>query len=327
MERSLSRIILFGTGSAALDFLSVAPASLEIAGLMDNDASKHGTVIAGYEVFAPSGLADLNIDYVVIAARAVDAIAAGLISTGVPEDKIVAFYPSYSKTLHDAANRDIRILREKLGVSLPPIGLATMYLDPETSDEKVDGPQRDFVRDQAFRLAARQVINLDVEGAIAELGVYQGDQAKLLNTLFPDRALYLFDTFSGFSEKDLGSESGKSFSSASVGDFANTSVALVMSKMPHPDLIKIFPGYFPETATGIEERFSFVSLDVDLYEPTLAGLEWFYERLNPGGYIFVHDYNNQRYLGVRSAVDQFVRSSRACCVPLPDFAGSVVIAK
>ena len=323
----MSRIVVFGTGSAALDFLSMAPDALEIVGLADNDASRHGTIVSGHEVVAPARLKDLDLDYVVIAARAIDAIANGLTDVGIPPERIVAFYPSYGKALHEVANRDIRILRDKLGLKLPPMGLATMYLDPEPSDESVDEPPRDFVRNQAFRLAARQVANLSVAGAIGELGVYQGDQAKLLNTLFPDRSLYLFDTFSGFSEKDLGSEAGKSFSSAAVGDFANTSIDLVMSKMPHPDRIKIFQGYFPDTAVGIEERFAFVSLDVDLYEPTLAGLEWFYERLNPGGYIFVHDYNNKRYMGVRSAVDRFVRSTHACCVPLPDFAGSVVIAK
>ncbi|MEG3087164.1 hypothetical protein [Sphingomonas sp. PB4P5] len=53
----------------------------------------------------------------------------------------------------------------------------------------------------------------------------------------------------------------------------------------------------------------------------------FYERLSRGGYIFVHDYNNRRYMGVRSAVDQFLKTSGAACVPLPDFAGSVIIAK
>ena len=35
-------------------------------------------------------------------------------------------------------------------------------------------------------------------------------------------------------------------------------------------------GYFPETTIGIEEIFSFVSIDVDLYEPMYAGLQFFY---------------------------------------------------
>ena len=281
----------------------------------------------GYDVIAPDRLHTLTFDYVVIAARAVDPIAENLARHGIPAEKIVAFYPSYSQKLHDLANRDVQILTEQLGLSLPPVGLATMYLDLADSPETVNEPQRDFVRNQAFRLAARLVTDRDVQGAVAELGVYQGDQAKLLNTLFPDRLLYLFDTFSGFSAKNLSAESGQGFSVAAVGDFANTSIELVVNKMPHPDQLKLFPGFFPDTTEGIEEAFAFVSLDVDLYEPTLAGLDWFFPRLNPGGYIFVHDYNNRRYLGVRNAVDHFLEHNKAGCVPLPDFAGSVIITK
>ncbi len=49
--------------------------------------------------------------------------------------------------------------------------------------------------------------------------------------------------------------------------------------------------------------------------------------LSKGGFIFVHDYNNRRYMGVRDAVDAFLRNSGAVAMPLPDFAGSIVIAK
>ncbi|MBA3056231.1 MAG: hypothetical protein FP826_15205 [Sphingomonadales bacterium] len=122
--------------------------------------------------------------------------------------------------------------------------------------------------------------SFNVEGAVAELGVYQGDQARLLNALFPDRSLNLFDTFSGFSDRDLGAEQQNNLSSAIVGDFVDASVELVMNKPPHPAMAKVFPGYFPETAAGIDEQFAFVSLDVDLFEPTRAGLHWFYERLS-----------------------------------------------
>lgn len=322
------KIVVFGTGSAAKDFFSIVPSHVEIVGLADNNKATHGSRIEGYEVFDPKSLPTLAIDYVVITARAIDEIRAGLEAMGIAGEKIVAYYPSYSKKMHELANRDISILNEKLGLGLAPLGLATMYLDrADDCGEALEQSPADFVRNKAFRLAARQIRNCNVAGAVAELGVYQGDQARLLNALFPDRSLYLFDTFSGFSDRDLGAEQQNNLSSAIVGDFVDTSVELVMSKLPNPAMAKVFPGYFPETAAGIDERFAFVSLDVDLFEPTRAGLHWFYERLSPGGYIFVHDYNNVRYLGVRKAVDGFVQESRACCVPLPDFAGSVIICK
>lgn len=321
------RVIIFGTGSAAKDFLSMVSVTTQIIAMSDNDNEKHGTSFEGVEIVPPHAIHSLDFDYVVITARSVDPIRSALIGHGVAAEKIVAYYPSYSGELHALANRDIAILNDHLGLNLAPVGLATMYLEPTIDVERADDGPVDFVRNKAFHLAARQIADRGIQGAVAELGVYKGDQARLINRLFPDRPLYLFDTFSGFSDKDLGSEGNHNFSSAVVGDFVDTSVDLVLGKLPHPDQAKIFAGFFPETAEGIEERFAFVSLDVDLYDPTRAGLDWFYDRLNPGGYIFVHDYNNRRYLGVRNAVDAFIQSTGACFVPLPDFAGSVIIAK
>ncbi|MFB0872537.1 MULTISPECIES: TylF/MycF/NovP-related O-methyltransferase [unclassified Sphingobium] len=320
-------IIVFGSGSAAKDFLSMVPKETTVLALSDNDASKHDMLVDGFRVIDPASLSNIEFDYIVITARAVDPIRAGLIEKGVAPEKIVAYYPSYSQQLHEQANHDIRILNDALGIGLPPLGLATMYLDKTQPEEQVDDGPGDQVRNIAFHLAARQIRDRGVPGAVAELGVYKGDQARLINRLFADRPLYLFDTFSGFSDRDLGAESEGNFSSAIVGDFVDTSIELVESKLPYRDQARFFPGFFPETAEGIEETFAFVSLDVDLYDPTRAGLDWFYERLSPGGYIFVHDYNNRRYMGVRKAVDEFVQASGACFVPLPDFAGSVVIAK
>jgi O-methyltransferase len=82
---------------------------------------------------------------------------------------------------------------------------------------------------------------------------------------------------------------------------------------------------FPDSLGGFEDRFAFVSLDVDLYEPTLAGLRYFYPRLSLGGFIFIHDYNNRRYMGVRQAVADFLGESHAPALPLPDFAGTLVV--
>ena len=49
--------------------------------------------------------------------------------------------------------------------------------------------------------------------------------------------------------------------------------------------------------------FSFVHLDVDLYQSTKDGLAWFYPRLNRGGILISHDYSNAD--GVRKAFDEF----------------------
>jgi O-methyltransferase len=323
------KIAVFGIGSAAKDFLSIVPDGVEIVGLFDNDVAKHGCEAEGCLILPPDRIADCGAEYVVIAARDVDGIRQQLIDQKVAPDRIVAFYPSYSVALSAEVNRDIALLN-KLGIPIAPIGLATMYLDRDAPAERVvsgEGEAADFVRNKAFALAARQIEDRGVRGAVAELGVYRGYQAQLINRLFPDRTLYLFDTFTGFAAQDLGAERDNGLSEAVTGDFQDTSVDLVLGKLPHREQARVMQGFFPETAAGLEETFAFVSLDVDLYDPIRAGLHWFYERLSAGGFMFVHDYNNVRYLGVRKAVDEFVEEMGATFVPLPDFAGSVVITK
>jgi O-methyltransferase len=164
-------------------------------------------------------------------------------------------------------------------------------------------------------------------GAIAELGVYKGDTAWKLNALFPDHPLYLFDTFEGFDSRDISIEQKNRCSRAQEGDFSDTSVVAVMNRMAHPDKVIVKKGFFPDTASGLEdERYLLVSLDADLYAPLLAGLEYFYPRLVSGGMILLHDYNNQRFGGAKQAVrDYESRHGRLSLLPLCDLHGSAVI--
>lgn len=185
--------------------------------------------------------------------------------------------------------------------------------------------QRD-VRAAALELTAREILRYGVEGSAAELGVYMGGFARLINRYLPGRKLYLFDTFEGFDARDAEVDRGKKFSGASF-DFSGTSVDYVLSKMEHPENCIIRKGWFPDTAEGVDDKFCLVSIDADLYQPILAGLEYFYPRLNHGGVIMVHDFNNEGYSGVRQAVREFCGRNSVGYVCLPDECGSAVIAR
>ncbi|WP_394986379.1 TylF/MycF/NovP-related O-methyltransferase, partial [uncultured Helicobacter sp.] len=166
---------------------------------------------------------------------------------------------------------------------------------------------------------ARECKDKGIEGDVAEVGVFQGDFAKHMNALFADKTLYLFDTFEGFDKRDLDSESRDVTEYFSEGHLGDTSIELVMSKMPNPSKVIIKKGYFPETAAGLEnERFCFVNLDPDLYEPILAGLEFFYPRLSRGGVILIHDYFNSAYPGSKRAVDEFCTKHNIFAIPIGD---------
>ena len=47
------------------------------------------------------------------------------------------------------------------------------------------------------------------------------------------------------------------------------------------------PGRVPDTLADFDQqaRFSFVHLDMDIYEPTLQACRWFWPRMVPGGII------------------------------------------
>jgi O-methyltransferase len=86
-----------------------------------------------------------------------------------------------------------------------------------------------------LRMIAGEVRERGIGGAVAELGVYQGALAAEMNRLFPDRSLYLFDTFTGFDGRDVAVEGERRFSRAEAGNFADTSVEAVRARLPHPE--------------------------------------------------------------------------------------------
>jgi O-methyltransferase len=187
----------------------------------------------------------------------------------------------------------------------------------------------DVVRYETLRLIVSEVYQKGIFGAVAELGVYKGEFAKHINKYFHDRKLFLFDTFAGFDERDVKTESKNGYLSAAVtkaGDFCNQSVELVLQKMKYRHNCVIKKGWFPETAAGVEEKFAFVSIDTDLFEPIYQGLLFFYPRLSRGGYIFIHDYNGELY-GAKDAVRKFCAENNVAYVPLNDNCGSAIIAK
>ena len=186
----------------------------------------------------------------------------------------------------------------------------------------------DKVQHAMTQFMSQEVYRHNIQGAIAELGVFRGFNASVMNHFFPDRKLYLFDTFEGFDPRDLEVEATLGYDTKRYHDFRDTSIDVVMSKMPHKENIIVRRGWFPDTAVGLEEEtFCFVTLDADLYQPIYEGLHWFYPRLAKGGYIVVDDFNWDDYPGTRKAVCDFSREVGISYIPIPNATGSVAIGK
>lgn len=191
-------------------------------------------------------------------------------------------------------------------------------------------PLHDYMRIKTFELCADEIINKNLKGDVAELGVFQGDFAKFINKKFPERRLYLFDTFEGFDEEQLSGiekEDEKDFFRIR---FADTTIQSVLDKMTTPENCVIKKGLFPQSLGDMDGKYVFVSLDADLKEPIYEGLRYFYPRLVEGGYIFVHDYNQWSLVAkqVKEAVEQYEQEFHELVkVPIADRAGTLVITK
>jgi hypothetical protein len=188
----------------------------------------------------------------------------------------------------------------------------------------------DFVRYSSLELVAHLINSKSLTGETAELGVHQAHFAAYINQAFPEKKLYLFDTFCGFNQIDVNYDLTTGYTSDSfmkLLNFTDTNENIVLNKMKYPEKCIFRKGYFPDTAQGIEETFCFISLDVDLYVPTKNGLDYFYPRLVKGGYIFVHDYNHGMIKGVKAAVDEFCKNNCITLFPLSDYGGTAVLIK
>lgn len=213
---------------------------------------------------------------------------------------------------------------------------ATRSMETQLSGLGYNGPVRTLdplrkvmdLRLAHLRLFAQEIEEQKLPGAVAELGVYKGIFAAEINRLFPDRTFYLFDTFTGFSQSDVDTERNlTSHTRASAGDFSDTSMEQVRGRLPHPERAVFCQGHFPDSLPPHLPPLAFVSLDPDLYEPTLTGLRAFWPKLVPGGMILIHDYNSTQFEGAGKAVRSFCREQHLTVLPLADLHGSAVLLK
>ncbi len=285
----------------------------------------------GKKIFSVDEIKNLEFDKIFIANAHYNTLEE-VLNLGIPEEKIII---ANQKVFDE---HESKCPARKIKFAMPSVLTPKIYTR-KIFDEKpfsIDGncffKSGDYVRIGTLQLLAEEINTRNVSGDIAELGVFQGDFSKYLNELFPDRTLHLFDTFEGFDQKDIQIDTKKIFTNQQTINgmefLKNTSIDLVMSKMKNPDKIEIHQGYFPDTIPTEEKIFAFVSLDPDLYKPTLEGLRYFYPRLSKHGYIMIHDYNNvQFFKSVHQAIEDFRQEFDINIVPIPDENGTLVISK
>lgn len=184
----------------------------------------------------------------------------------------------------------------------------------------------DATRFMALLLNLRQLQSEEIDGDFVELGVWKGNSAAVLASYAAEsqRKLYLFDTFSGFDERDTVGER-----SAEPGLFGDTSMDYVKATVGHSSTTVYIPGYFPESIIPEVQsaRFALVHIDCDLYAPMKAALEFFYPRTSKGGMMILHDYSSGAWNGATQAIDEFRKATGEYISLWADKSGTAMLRK
>jgi len=245
-----------------------------------------------------------------------------------------AIHASLARICHSFwARRDFEGARQITAIVVDAaLARAHLAVDPEFSAIYVQAaattgtspfPLRRILRHQNLLRLFRQVCS-KVTGDVAECGCARGLSFMQLCLSFspghPEwtgEDFHVFDSFAGLSEpgeKDLrfdatdADTAQTARNNMAAGNFA-VAFDLVRENIHRRfPRVALHPGWIPTAFAEVDaRRFSFVHLDVDLYQPTLDSLDFFYPRLADGGAIITDDYN---WTGARAAFHEYCATHR-----------------
>ena len=160
-------------------------------------------------------------------------------------------------------------------------------------------------------------------GDTAECGVYRGASSYLICAFIEHASLpkthLVFDSFEGLSQPlEIDGEYWQK------NDLRATAT-IAQKTLERFQKVEFYQGWIPERFPEVaDRRFSFVHIDVDIYEPTRASMEFFYPRTSDGGVILCDDYGFTSCPGATKAVDDFLRDKPEKMVALSDGGGFMI---
>jgi hypothetical protein len=171
---------------------------------------------------------------------------------------------------------------------------------------------------------ARSVANLP--GDTVECGVRRGRGSYAICWASPDKLHHAFDSWEGLSAPQAADiPTAPHTNGWKAGDLA-TPMEIAQVNLTRFSSIRLYKGWIPERFHEVaNRRFCLVHIDVDLYEPTLESLQFFYPRLVPGGVLIYDDYGATISPGSKLAFDKFIADKpERSVVHLPTGQGLIV---
>lgn len=172
------------------------------------------------------------------------------------------------------------------------------------------------LRRQRHYVLNHLLTNVDLrDGDICEVGCWRGLSAyQIANYVkFNDLKVifHIFDSFEGLSQiEPIDKYNEDKRKPENVRKQFACSLEEVQYNLREFDFIHFYKGWIPERFSEVaNKRFSFVHIDVDLYQPTYDSFQFFYPRLIRNGLIVFDDYGCAQFPGAKKAIDECIAVS------------------
>jgi len=148
------------------------------------------------------------------------------------------------------------------------------------------------------------------KGDVCELGCWRGlsayQTASYLKKANFGGQFHIFDSFEGLSALEAVDLPGDRVQDIpSLRKEFSCTEEIVKNNLIEFDFISYYKGWIPDRFDEVDNnKFSFVHVDVDLYQPILDSFQFFYPRLERYGIMVFDDYGSAQFPGAKLAVDE-----------------------
>ena len=186
-------------------------------------------------------------------------------------------------------------------------------------------PLNPYSQDRKYTLREFARYTRKMAGSLAECGCYEGASAYFLAKENPDAEIHLFDSFEGLSTPSSDDASHISDNPEwRQGDLRADDYKIKKLLHAYPN-VTIHKGWIPEVLEPTHNlQFRLVHIDVDLFQPTLDSLRFFYSRMTPGGVIVLDDYGFTNCPGAFKAANEFMADKSEYILHLPTGQGVII---
>lgn len=342
------KLLIFGIGSG----FDVVKKNLnfnkcEILACIDNYKNKTENADT-WNVISPLEISKYNYDYIVIASQYYKEIYKQLLEQKINPNKIYMYF------LEDSLINDKELkftqneIYERLFINKRLQSIFNEYIFDWINDKafnetyskalkvtKQDENLLHKARSYVLLQYLKQTLKLSNDYKkinVVECGVYKGLSSYLmLNSIkecgYDNRLRYhIFDSFEGLSKrenKDINNEflPGKSLSNMLLHNEERILVCplqQVKDNLKKFKSVNFYKGWVPEKFGEVENlQFSFVHIDLDLYQPIIDSLRFFYPRMIKGGIIILDDYGFLDWPGAKKATEEFMQEVSSNLIRLP----------